>query len=68
MATYERYNADVRAHCPPERLVDWNAKLGWAPLCERLGVPIPDEPFPRMNTSEEWAEQVAKAATENTDR
>jgi hypothetical protein len=62
MATYERWNADVRATCPPDRLIEWNAKQGWAPLCERLGVPIPDEEFPRMNTSEEWAAEAAKSA------
>src|SRR4051812_20984861 len=41
MATYERYNAMVRSTCPPERLLDFNARQGWAPLCERLGVPVP---------------------------
>ena len=24
-------------------------KQGWRPLCEFLGVPEPDEPFPRLN-------------------
>jgi hypothetical protein len=55
IAAYARYNADVRATCPPERLIDWNAKQGWAPLCERLGMAVPDEAFPRLNTTEEWA-------------
>ena len=59
MAAYDRYNADVRATCPPDRLLDWNVKEGWAPLCERLGVPIPDEPFPRLNSKEEWAAEEA---------
>ena len=63
MATYERWNAEVRATCPADRLVDWNAKQGWAPLCERLGVPIPDEPFPHMNTKEEWAERATDDST-----
>jgi hypothetical protein len=67
MATYDRYNADVRATCPPARLLDWNAKQGWAPLCERLGLPVPDEPFPRMNTSQEWADNAAKAEAEQAD-
>jgi hypothetical protein len=31
------------------------AAEGWAPLCAALGVPIPDEPFPRINTREQWA-------------
>jgi hypothetical protein len=64
MTTYDRYNAGVRATCPPDRLVDWQAQQGWGPLCEALGVPVPDEPFPRLNTSEEWAEAAAKAAAD----
>ena len=53
-AFYERHNAQVRAEAPAERLVDWQARDGWGPLCEALGVPVPDEPFPRVNTREEW--------------
>jgi hypothetical protein len=58
-AGYERHNAEVRATIPADRLLEWNAKDGWAPLCERLGVPIPDEPFPVTNTTEEWKARAA---------
>jgi hypothetical protein len=27
----------------------FNVKDGWEPLCKILNVPIPDEPFPRIN-------------------
>lgn len=54
-AGYERHNAAVRATIPADRLLEWNAKDGWAPLCEALGVPIPDEPFPVTNTTEEFS-------------
>jgi hypothetical protein len=57
-AWYERYNADVRATAPPGRLLEWTAADGWAPLCAALGVPVPDEPFPRVNSSEEFRERV----------
>lgn len=53
-AAYERHNAEVRAGIPPQRLLEWNVKDGWGPICERLGVPVPDEPFPRLNTEEEF--------------
>lgn len=53
-AGYERHNAEVRATIPADRLLEWKATDGWAPLCERLGVPVPDEPFPVTNTTEEW--------------
>src|SRR6185503_15007982 len=55
IAAFERHNAHVLATAPPERLVQWRAAEGWAPLCAALGVPIPDEPFPRINTREQWA-------------
>ena len=53
-AFYERHNEQVRREAPADRLVDWQARDGWEPLCKALGVPVPDEPFPRVNTREEW--------------
>jgi hypothetical protein len=53
-AFYERHNAEVRRDAPADRVLDWQARDGWEPLCEALGLPVPDEPFPRVNTREEW--------------
>jgi hypothetical protein len=58
-AGYERHNAEVRATIPADRLLEWKATDGWAPLCEALGVPIPDEPFPVTNTTDEWLQRGA---------
>ena len=52
-AAFDRHNADVRKRAPAGRLVEWRAADGWAPLCAALGVPVPDEPFPVSNTSEQ---------------
>lgn len=46
---FERHNEEVRRRVPPERLLIYEVKEGWGPLCEFLGVPVPDEPFPRLN-------------------
>jgi hypothetical protein len=54
VAAYERHNADVRARAPQARLVEWTARDGWGPLCRALGVPVPDEPFPHANSTEEF--------------
>lgn len=51
-AAYERHNAEVRASVPPDRLLEWQARDGWGPLCAALGVDEPDEPFPHLNTRE----------------
>lgn len=56
MAAYERHNANVRASVPAERLLEWQPGDGWAPICERLGVAVPDEPFPVSNTTAEFRE------------
>ncbi|KAA1424249.1 hypothetical protein F0U47_18575 [Nocardioides antri] len=53
-AAYERHNAHVRATVPPDRLVEWSPGDGWEPLCAALGLPVPDEPFPRVNTKADW--------------
>jgi hypothetical protein len=49
LALYERHLADVRAAIPPERLLVYDVREGWEPLCRFLGVPIPATPFPRAN-------------------
>ncbi len=54
IAAFERHNAEVRKTVPHSRLVEWRAADGWAPLCAALGVPVPSEPFPRVNTTEEF--------------
>jgi hypothetical protein len=60
MAAYERHNDEVRAAVPPDRLIEWQPGDGWEPLCDALGVALPDEPFPRTNSTAEFvAEQHA---------
>ena len=39
---------------PADRLLQFSAADGWAPLCAFLGVPEPDEPFPRINDTEAY--------------
>ena len=59
-AGYERHASEVRSSIPASRLVEWRAADGWGPLCEALGVPVPDEPFPLTNTTEEWLARRSK--------
>jgi len=55
----EVHNEMVKRVVPPERLLVMDLIEGWQPLCKFLGRPLPREPFPRLNDSEE-AEKVAK--------
>jgi hypothetical protein len=61
IAAFERHNAEVRRTIAPERLLEFRAKDGWEPICAFLGVPVPDEPFPRTNAREEFWSHVEKA-------
>jgi hypothetical protein len=51
---YRRHNAEVKASLPPERLLVYEVAQGWGPLCEFLDVPVPAEPMPNVNTTEEF--------------
>jgi hypothetical protein len=46
---YHRHIAEVRATIPPDRLLVFDVRDGWPPLCDFLSLPIPDEPFPQAN-------------------
>ena len=50
---YAKHNQAVIDTIPAERLLVFHPKEGWEPLCTFLGVPVPAEPFPRVNSREE---------------
>lgn len=55
---YEAWNADVRTSAPPDRLLIWRTGDGWEPICQALDLPVPDEPFPHANTTEDFRKMV----------
>ncbi len=61
IAAFERHNAEVQRRIPADRLLVFEAKQGWEPLCAHLGVPVPAEPFPHVNDREEFKSHAAKA-------
>ena len=42
-----------------ERLLVFEASQGWEPLCAFLGVPVPDTPYPRENSTADFQARVA---------
>jgi Sulfotransferase domain len=58
MDAFERHNDAVRAGVPADRLLEWTPGDGWEPICERLGLPVPAEPFPVTNTTDAFREMV----------
>ncbi len=49
-AIFKQHIEEVKRHVPPEKLLIFDVKEGWKPLCDFLGVEIPkDKPFPHVN-------------------
>jgi hypothetical protein len=59
IAHYHQHIADVRAAVPAERLLVFSAEQGWQPLCDFVGVPVPDTPFPNVNDRAEIKKAIA---------
>ena len=61
IVVYEANVARAKATVPRERLVVFDPHDGWPPLCEALGVPVPNEPYPRVNTASEFHDRWRRA-------
>jgi hypothetical protein len=57
---FTEHNEAVRHEIPAERLLVFEVSQGWQPLCDFLGVPVPDEPFPRTNDTASFQERIAE--------
>jgi hypothetical protein len=62
---FARHSATVEATIPKDRLLVYEAGEGWARLCAFLGVPVPQTPFPRTNTRDEFRARVAASRGDN---
>jgi hypothetical protein len=57
---FNTHNDAIRSTIPEERLLVYEVREGWEPLCEFLGMPVPDTPFPNTNGKEEFWERLHK--------
>lgn len=60
IAIYKAHNEAVKRTIAPERLLVYDVSQGWAPLCKHLGVAVPETPFPRTNTTEDFRARMSK--------
>jgi hypothetical protein len=58
---FERWNQEVIDTVPAERLLVWNPKEGWDPLCEFLEIDVPSEPLPNVNDTENFQKNLISA-------
>jgi hypothetical protein len=58
----ERWNDSVRETVPAERLLVWDPRDGFEPLCRFLEVDVPAEPLPRVNDTAAFKEGIVGGA------
>ena len=59
ISVFNEHIAEVKRTVPPEKLLVFEVKEGWEPLCRFLEVPVPDKPFPRLNDSAAFRRQAS---------
>lgn len=55
---FEQHNAAVKEYIPPEKLLAYEVKEGWEPLCGFLDQPVPGASFPYENQGEGFVRQA----------
>jgi len=58
----EAHNEQVKRTVPAERLLVWDVKEGWEPLCAFLGIDVPATPMPHANERDAFVERVINGA------
>jgi len=61
---FEAHGQAVVDAIPASRLLVYRAGDGWEPLCRFLDVPVPAEPFPRLNDTAWYRERMGLPAIE----
>lgn len=56
---FNEHNEAVMGAFDSSRLLVFDVADGWAPLCEFLDVPVPQQPFPCSNTRQEFQQRFA---------
>jgi hypothetical protein len=66
ISVFNKRSTDVQAAFPTSRLLTFDVREGWEPLCKFLGCEVPAISFPKLNSSKqfvehEWKEEIAPA-------
>jgi hypothetical protein len=61
IAGFQRWNRDVQECVPGDRLLVFDVRQGWEPLCRFLDVPVPvGKAFPRLNDTAAFMQLVLR--------
>jgi hypothetical protein len=63
IGVFDRHNANVMRNVPEDRLLVYEVKKGWGPLCDFLDAEVPDKPFPHLNDSGDFRKMVRNQFT-----
>jgi len=55
---WEKHIQEVKDYVPAEKLLVYEVKDGWGPLCEFLNVKAPSEPLPHLNKREDFKAMI----------
>ena len=61
---FEEHNDEVRRTIPAERLLVYEVRQGWQPLCDFLNLPVPDGDFPNVNDTKATQEILRRIIDE----
>jgi hypothetical protein len=61
ITVFKAHSDAVRRTVPADRLLVYEVREGWGPLCGFLGTPVPGEEFPRSNDRAEFWELVKRS-------
>jgi len=57
---YRMHNSYLENNAPKDKLHVVDFKNGWGPLCDFLGVPVPNKPFPHANKGASITQEMLK--------
>ena len=57
---FNEWNEEVKRNVSADKLLVFEVKDGWEPLCKFLGLPVPGIPFPKSNDSDNFDKNMVK--------
>lgn len=60
ISVHKAHIDEVKKSIPANRLLVFDVKQGWGPLCKFLEVSVPETPFPRVNEREGFGKDLPK--------
>jgi hypothetical protein len=58
ISIFEQHNQEVKDYVQADRLLVWDVKEGWEPLCRFLDIAVPTTPFPHLNDMQTFRQRL----------